>query len=280
MQKFNLHSHTEFCDGKGSIEENIISAIKKNFSTFGFSSHAPLKFDNKFSLPYNLLPKYIEQIELAKIKYQDDISIFKGLECDYIPNLNYSFAELKEKFNLDYIIGGVHLVSIKNSNNLWFIDGSKRESYDNGLRDFYNNDIKSAVKSYFNQIFEMINYETFDILAHVDKIKMHNANRFFSEDEKWYRNLCYECVSYIAEKDIIMEINSRGIYKKRCPDFYPSHFVLKEAKQKNVRITLSSDCHTLEEQDLLLNEAALFAKSVGYSDYWTLTKLGWQPVIL
>ena len=33
----NLHTHTNYCDGKNSIEENIKYAIEKEFISLGFS---------------------------------------------------------------------------------------------------------------------------------------------------------------------------------------------------------------------------------------------------
>lgn len=42
----NLHTHTTYCDGKNSIEENILYAIEKNFISLGFSGHSYLPFDN------------------------------------------------------------------------------------------------------------------------------------------------------------------------------------------------------------------------------------------
>ena len=36
----NLHQHTNFCDGRDSIEEVVLTAIEKGFTGIGFSSHS------------------------------------------------------------------------------------------------------------------------------------------------------------------------------------------------------------------------------------------------
>ena len=47
MLKTNYHSHSEFCDGKGKLEDYVKSAISKGFDVFGFSGHAPLPFERQ-----------------------------------------------------------------------------------------------------------------------------------------------------------------------------------------------------------------------------------------
>ena len=56
----------------------------------------------------------------------------------------------KEKYAIQYLIGGVHLV--KYQNQLWFIDGPNKDIYDEGLNKIFANDIQLAVKIYFYQL--------------------------------------------------------------------------------------------------------------------------------
>ena len=39
-----------------------------------------------------------------------------------------------------------------------------------------------------------------DIIGHFDKIKMHNQDRYFSEDEPWYRDLVMELLDTILKQ--------------------------------------------------------------------------------
>ena len=38
----NCHTHTNYCDGKATAEQMILSAIDKGFSSIGISSHSPM----------------------------------------------------------------------------------------------------------------------------------------------------------------------------------------------------------------------------------------------
>ena len=75
---------------------------------------------------------------------------------------------------------------IKITDELWFIDGPDK-NYVIGIENIFNNDIKKAVTNYYRQIQEMVITQKPDIIGHLDKIKMNNKARFFSEDEKWYK---------------------------------------------------------------------------------------------
>lgn len=272
--KCNYHTHTTYCDGKEEMKVFVQKAIDLQFDHLGFSSHAPILKENNFSIQKDEIPHYIADIE----KYQKEFSnikLFKALECDFIPDLTYPFDYFKDTFHLDYLIGGIHLVKTPDQENVWFIDGSKQLIYDEGLAKFFQNNIKKAVTAFWEQTYEMIETQKFDIIAHIDKIKMHNQNRFFKEDEKWYRDLAEHAIDLIYKNNIIVEINSRGLYKKRCTDFYPSDFILKSVSQKNIPVVISSDAHKSEELALFYSEAKDKLKSFGIGELVYKTDLGW-----
>ena len=41
----NFHTHTTFCDGTGTPEQMVVSAIEKGFDVLGFSSHSDMVRD-------------------------------------------------------------------------------------------------------------------------------------------------------------------------------------------------------------------------------------------
>lgn len=263
MQRFNLHTHSVFSDGKSTPEEVVTEALRQGMTTLGFSDHSPVPFENTFAIKDNEVRNYVETINSLKEKYKDQIDIYCSMEMDFIPGIVKDFKKTKETFSLDYMIGSVHLVG-NNVERLWFIDGSKWETYDEGLFNYYDGDIKKGVRAFFHQYNEMIETEAFDIVGHFDKIKMHNRGRYFSEDDKWYRDYLMETLTLIKEKSLIVEVNTRGIYKKRSDDFYPSTWVLPIMNQMGVPVVISSDSHKSEELSLCFKEAEEELKSAGY----------------
>lgn len=256
MQNFNIHSHSIYSDGKSTPREMVEEAVRQGLTKLGFSEHSPLPFDNNFSVKSDQMPKYIADIADLKEEFKDRIEILCGLEADYIPGVSETFAVTKERYHLDYLIGGVHLVGQSaNPDELWFIDGPKWEIYDEGLQKFFDGDIRKGVRCFFDQTNAMIEHEKFDIIAHFDKIKMHNRDRYFHEDEPWYRALAMETLDLIREKGLVMEVNTRGIYKKRYPGFYPSPWLMEEAHRMGIPTIISSDAHHFSELTLEFDAA-------------------------
>ena len=279
IMKCNYHTHSHFCDGKENMRFFVEKAVELKFDHLGFSSHAPISVLYDFTLTEDEIPNYVAEIEHYQRKYPQ-LKIFKGLECDFIPEVTRNFSYYKNKYQLDYIIGGVHLVKVPNSNDIWFIDGPKRETYDAGIAQFFNHDIKKAVTCFWEQSYEMMETQKFDIIAHLDKIKMHNQDRFFKEDEDWYVKLVDHAVELIIEKQLIVEINSRGIYRLRCKDFYPSDYILKKLAKAKTPMVISSDAHKAEELSLLYEEAKMKLQNFGIETTVVFDNHKWHSIPL
>lgn len=276
MNWTNFHTHTCYCDGAAEPESYVEEAVKQGFESLGFSAHSPLPFENKWSLKHVDIEKYTSEILRLKEKYFGKINIYLSLEAEFIPEMSSPFIDFKGNLKLDYIIGGVHLVKKKGNDNLWFIDGSKVESYDDGLKKIFNGNIEEAVGAYFSQITEMVSTQKPDIIAHFDKIKMHNKDRYFSESDAWYKKLVNQAINVIEWSGCIIEVNSRGLYKKRSDSFYPSRHILELCYLKKIPVTLSSDAHKPEELSLYFNEAVELLKDIGFLKILVYTKDGWK----
>lgn len=279
MQQFNLHTHSIFSDGKSSPEEVVLEAINQGLKVLGFSDHSPVPFENSFAIKNDNVQNYISTIKSLKEKYKEQIDIYCSMEMDFIPGIVKDFKKTKEEFGLDYMIGSVHLVG-NDVDRLWFIDGSKVETYDEGLFNYYGGDIKKGVKTFFYQYNEMIETEEFDIVGHFDKIKMHNRDRYFTENDKWYRDLILETLTLIKEKSLIVEVNTRGIYKKRSTDFYPATWLLPIMHEMNVPVVISSDSHKAEELTLCFKEAEEALKAAGYKETMCFKNGGYEAISL
>jgi histidinol-phosphatase (PHP family) len=274
---FNLHTHSRFCDGSGEPEEYVKAAIDKGFHSIGFSSHAPVPFKNNFAIrDDDELLEYCNTIRNLKVKYQDQISIRLALEIDFIEGITRDFKDFEQTCRLDYIIGSVHLVKNANDDSLWFIDGSKVESYDNGLKNIFGGNTRLAVTTYYEQVSRMIMTQKPDIIGHFDKIKMHNQDRFFSENEIWYRKLVMDLLETIEQSGSIIEVNTRGIYKKRCDDLYPGQWILKEIRKRGLPVTLSSDAHRPEEIDGYYAETLDILRDIGFKKLVYYGEDGWK----
>jgi histidinol-phosphatase (PHP family) len=271
----NYHTHSYFCDGKEAPEKYIKKAIDLGFSALGFSSHAPVPFENNYSIPPEKLNAYCSEIECLKNKYASEIPIFLALEADYIPKQSHNFSYFRENCPLDYLIGSVHLVAHPHSSELWFIDGGKSEKWDQGLKEIFGSDIQAGVKAFYHQSMQMIEVQHPDIIGHFDKIKMHNKNRYFLQTDAWYQNLIDESLQLIKEKDVVMEINTRGLYKGRSDELFPNIPILLKAQKMGIPLMLNSDAHRPDELMAYIPETIAVLKKNKIRELWHFTKKGW-----
>ncbi len=255
MVRYNLHQHSNFSDGKAEPEAYVARALALGFRAMGFTEHSPLPFATPFSLQADRIEAYVRETARLKEKYRGHITLYRALEFDFIPSISENLAHWRELMQLDYAIGSVHLVRPENGDDLWFIDGPDRNKYDDGLKTFFGGDIRKAVKTYFYQLNRMIETQPFEIVGHLDKIKMHNAGRYFSESEKWYRQLVDETLLLIKEKELVVEVNTRGMYKKRSGSLFPDGETLVQIRNLEIPVLITSDAHKPGELDNLMDFA-------------------------
>jgi histidinol-phosphatase (PHP family) len=271
----NHHTHSLYSDGSSQPEKYIREAISKGFNILGFTEHSPLPFENPFSFREENKEEYIALMSMLKEQYSSMISLYSGMEMDYVPGMSDNFSKVKAEYKLDYLIGSVHLVKPQNHDELWFTDGPNYETYDQGLNQLFGSDIKKAVTRYFQQLNEMIETQQFDIIGHFDKIKMHNRNRFFTEDEPWYKALVNETLELLQDRDIIVEVNTRGIYKKRSETTYPGLDTLKNIREMRIPVMVNSDAHKPDELDLFLEYGFDLLREAGIREVVYFKGNGW-----
>jgi histidinol-phosphatase (PHP family) len=283
--KFNLHTHTRFSDGSSDPEDYIKEAINQGFNTLGFSDHSPVPFANNFAIRYENLENYIQLIlklkdSCSRQNANPGIEILLALEIDYIPGITDPIDVYRKTSSFDYFFGSVHLVKNEDSGKLWFIDGPDITIYDDGLKEIFSGDIRNAVTTYYRQVQEMILTQKPDIVGHMDKIKMYNRGRYFSEDEPWYIRLVEETLDLIASAGCIVEVNTRGVYKKRSDALFPGPEVLKRVRSRNIPVTITSDAHKPHELSLYFKEAGEILENLGFKFNMLKTAKGWQEVLI
>lgn len=271
------HSHSFFCDGKNSIDQMVQSAFDKGMAAIGISSHAPLKIENPWSLKLEETDNYYKEIDQAKIKYSNKIMVFKSLEIDYIPNLTYDFDYFRNGGNLDYTIGSIHLVLSPQTNKIWFIDGEKKQCIDS-LQDAFNGNVRMAIEQFYAQTREMILQQKPTIIGHLDKVMMHLTDQGIDTQSDWYLDQIEQTLNLIKLQGCIVEVNTRGIYRKKHPTTFPSPDILKQMLNREIPIVISTDAHhvddlTAEYQSTRLNLIQMGFRHQSYFDGRTWTQI-------
>lgn len=276
MKWSNFHQHSHYDDGTRPIKEHVEAAIEQGVISLGFSGHCPVPYDNCWSMRKEDLSSYFDEIGQAKTKYKNQIQLYKSLELDFIPGMLSPNDDWIKELNLDYTLGSVHFVGSYDNGRPWEIDGPHK-TFLNGLDKIYKGDVKYVVKKYFELIRKMVKVACPDVIGHLDKIKMQNRG-FWSEDDSWYREEVFNTLDEIKATDAIIEVNTRGIYKKLTIEPYPGRWILEEIQEMNIPVQINSDAHHPSEITKQFMEAAQLLKSVGFQELSVFLDHQWQSV--
>ena len=278
MPWVNFHSHSLFSDGKAAPEEFVKSAVSKKFAAFGCSCHSPVPFNTRWNMDAGRLDEYLLEIARIRLVYKDVIEVYAGLELDYLEGVPHLPVSVLKKKGCHYILGSVHFID-RFPDGSWFSFDGKPDVFFNAVEIIYKNDFRKAITSYYEKTRQMIDRDCPDVVAHMDKIKMHNTVRpYFDEEAEWYRKQVNETLDLIAEKGCIMEVNTRGLFKQKPPLLYPGPWVIKQAHQRGIPVMLNSDAHHPDEIDFGFAETALLLKQTGYKTLRILHQDTWQDV--
>jgi len=242
----DLHNHTPLCNhAEGSIDEYIQSAIQQGTKIFGFSDHAPMDFDPEYRMKFEDMAQYEQDVLRAKERYKDDITILLGYEVDYLQG---HMDKRVLNAAVDYLIGSVHFI------NEWGFDNPEF------IGRYEDEDINEIWQKYFDAIEAMANSKLFDIVGHLDLIKV-----FKFMPTKNVKSIAKNALKAIKEADMVLELNVAG-YRKPIAEAYPSKELLEEAFKLGIAITFSSDAHKPEQVGLYNKEIIQLAKEIGYKE--------------
>jgi len=242
----DLHNHTKLCNhAEGEIEEYIQKAIQNNTQYFGFSDHAPMDFDPKYRMSFEQMTSYENEVLKAKEKYKDKITILLGYEVDYLEG---HMDKRVLNSNVDYLIGSVHFIDEWGFDNPEFIGN------------YQNQNIDIIWQKYFDAIEAMAKSKLFDIVGHLDLIKV-----FKFMPNKNILDIAKPALMAIKKSDMTLELNVAG-FRKPVKQAYPSIELLEEAFKLEIPITFASDAHKPEQVSLYNDEIIKMAKDVGYTE--------------
>ena len=274
MLKTNYHSHSEFCDGTGKLEDYVKAAISRGFDVFGFSGHAPLPFENDWTMQESVFKDYLNETRRLKETYKNIINLKIGLEVDYIEDQMSPANQCYKDLNLDFLIGSIHVLPNIKTGEYLGVEYTKSE-IEQLIKETYNGDARLLVKEYYRLVRKMSKDGGFDIIGHIDVVKKTNINSiYFDETEQWYKKEIELTLLSIAENKQILEVNTGKVLKSPTR-IYPSPWILKMANDHNIPIMLNSDAHRPDRIDNYFDEAKEIILNAGYSKLMILEENNW-----
>lgn len=271
----NLHSHSSFCDGKADPEDFILAAIDQKFLAYGYSSHAPTAYDTVWNMKESRMDDYIKAIEHIRSAFADKIEVYIGLEQDYSEGVKHPDIP---RHALDYTIGSVHFLGNYPDGSGFCFDGAP-ELFFQGAARLFNNDFRALITRYYEWSGAMIENNKPDIIGHMDKIKMHEHFRhYIDESAKWYIDQVHMFLDVAKKHNCIIEINTRGTYRKKPPLLYPAEWIIKIILDKKIPVMINSDAHHPSEISFGFRDTAKILSEMGFKTLRTLRKGSWVDI--
>jgi histidinol-phosphatase (PHP family) len=256
--KIDLHNHTVRCNhATGTVDAYIERAIALGIDVYGFSEHAPMDFDEGYRIGFDQMGDYEADILSARERYADRIDIRLGYEVDWLPG--HMDARVLEA-DVDFLIGSVH-----------FLD---RWGFDNPefIGEWETRDVDRVWEEYFAAVEAMARSGYFDIVGHLDLIKI-----FAKWPSREIRSIARPALEAIAANDMVLEINTAGL-RKPVGALYPERVLLEEAYGRGIPVTFGSDAHAVDQVGAGLEQAYALARAVGYDQAVTFQRRKRQMV--
>ncbi|MDE6771987.1 MAG: PHP domain-containing protein [Muribaculaceae bacterium] len=237
---YNLHSHSQFCDGRDPMCLISEAAEEAGMKYFAFTPHSPVPVDSPCNMDKGMMDEYFDEVDRLRAIHAPRMDVYRSLEIDYLgpdfgPHIDY-FQHL----SLDFRLGSVHFVP--NQDGVLLDCDGRYERFSGYLKNGYKGDLRYVVEKYFEQVLTMLERGGLDLLGHFDKIAG-NASLADAgiEDQGWYEALVDDVVSHVKGSGVVVEINTKAFENKGR--FFPAEKWWGKLLEAGLPLAVDSDVH-------------------------------------
>ncbi|MCR5743487.1 MAG: PHP domain-containing protein [Lachnospiraceae bacterium] len=213
----NYHTHSRWCrHAVGEFTDYFQRAVELGFKEIAMTDHVSHKHSWCW-LPWEDIEPFDRDLNRAIELYGDKIKIYKGFECEYLPEEMENYKYLKEELGYEFLIMGQHCDKTGQINS-------------------FNLTKPDELKAYGDSVCEGLLTGYFKLLAHPDVI--------FSKYPVMWDKTCEEVfgdVFELCEKlQIPVEINVNGFRDNRG---YPNPELFKFSRKYDLIYMINTDAH-------------------------------------
>ncbi|MGE5545075.1 MAG: histidinol-phosphatase HisJ family protein [Bacillota bacterium] len=236
---YHVHAlaHGEYEYSHEWIAEYLHRAQARNIRQIGFSEH-------DWFLP-RIDFKEVKEVA-AKPEFRE-LTARVGIEVDYKPEREREIHTFLTQQPYDFAIGSVHHLGE------WPFDHPDHKA------EFSRRDIDDIYQEYYSLIDRVVRSNLFDIVGHLDLIKVWGFKPTAHRENFFIKPLLNE----IRISGMAVEINTGGL-RKPVKEIYPSEVLLQDLFAYNIPITFGSDAHHPDDLGYGLDAALQAAWKVGY----------------
>ncbi|MGB9885519.1 MAG: histidinol-phosphatase HisJ family protein [Moorellales bacterium] len=233
----HLFGHGEGKLSRDYLEEFVRQAQCQGLEELGLADH----------------DDFLDQVRLLVSgparEWVSSLPVRVGLEISYRPERSGEIRRLAGAYRFDYLIGSVHDLDGWPFDHPDYIDG------------YAGRDPDQLYRQYFSLVVELARSGLFDVVGHLDLIKI-----FGCRCRKPVTELASAALTAVKEAGLVVEVNTAGLFKP-VGEIYPGPELLQACYDLDLPITFGSDAHRPEEVGRSFSYAAERARRVGYRRY-------------
>jgi histidinol-phosphatase (PHP family) len=221
-------------------EENVLRYLEQarecGIAELGFSEHVD-RFREALDVwrhPFwveNAVDSLDAYLEFLLAMRDAGYPVKVGLELDYVAGREEELASLVEGRPFDYVIGSVHFIADRAVDHEGY-DAWRTAAPDEVWREYFETVARAAASGLF------------DVLAHLDLVKVWGAGRPAPPEAP---RIYYElAIDSIRAADVAVEVSTAGL-RKPVGELYPSPELLRMCLEAGKPVALSSDAHMPEQ---------------------------------
>ncbi len=211
---FDVHTHTTYSrgtftpHGKGTMEENVRSAVNQGLTSIGISDHGPGHMF--YGLDRDKIPEMKEEIERLRKEYPQ-IEIYFSVEANILQNrdncLDITRDETKE---FDFILAGYHFGTPKsNMIGNWIDNKCQYLITHREQRRFKRDNTAMIVSAILNNDIHVLTHPGDKARVDIEAIAEACAKKdTWMEISNWHEHLTVEEIKVAMKKDVNFIISS------------------------------------------------------------------------
>ncbi len=258
----NYHTHTTFCDGKGTPEEVVRAAITEGFDAIGFSGHGYTEYDLRYCMKDTV--GYIKEIVRLREAYKGKIEIYLGIEEDS--------RHINNRADFDYIIGSCHYVEKGGKP----IPLDSNYGYFTKALELFDGDELALAEHYYSHFTDYIKKWKPDIIGHFDLVTKFDEKekmRFLENEAYW--SIAEKYTKEAMKSGSFFEVNTGLITREYRTTPCPHERLLRIIYREGGRVVLSSDSHAPNTLAAHFDKAKEILRDIGFKHTYVLKDRKW-----
>lgn len=255
--KWDGHTHTTYCPhgSRDPLHSYIEEAIKKGFTRYSITEHAPLPYPFVDTVPnrdsamrLEDLGSYLEECHRLKAQYKSQIDIRVGLEVDYLLGYEKETKQFLDHVGpmLDDSILSLHFLPILER---WVCLDYSADSFEQDLLSYFPS-VDHIYLYYYQILLQAVQSELGTYkpkrIGHLSLIEKFIKKFPYKDKEIWWTEVI-RVLQAVKKKNYVLDFNTAGLQKELCQQIYPSPAIYQQAAQLGIPFVYGSDAHQAKD---------------------------------